>query len=271
MSNLQLRVVSGIVLAVVVLALTWIGGLPFRVLAAVIGALVFHEWSTISGLRRDKVLFVAAWILVALTLLALVFGLSGEPMLIVAAVPILAMLVAGQVRAPGRLAAAGMAYSLFPAIALAFLRGSDHAGLLAILYLFAVVWSTDIFAYFVGRAVGGPKLAPSISPGKTRSGAVGGALAAVVAGFAVAWAGGHPAPAMMALLAIPLSALSQAGDLFESAFKRRFGVKDSGTVIPGHGGVMDRVDGLVAAAVALYLAGILFGGADNPSAGLFPL
>lgn len=271
MSNLQLRIVSGVILAVVVLAITWSGGLPFRLLSAAIGALVFHEWTTISGLRRDLPLFAAAWILVGIALVALVAGLGGYPMLLLAAGPTLFVLAVGQIRALGRLAATGMAYALFPAIALAFLRGGDPAGLVAILYLFAVVWGTDIFAYFVGRAVGGPKLAPSISPGKTRSGAVGGAVAAMLAGFAVAWYAGHPAPLWMALLALPLSAISQVGDLFESAFKRRYGVKDSGNLIPGHGGVMDRVDGLVAAAVALYLAGWLLAGADMSAVRLFPL
>lgn len=270
MSNLQLRVVSGVILAAAVLALTWWGGLPFRLLAAAIGALVFHEWTTISGLKRDWPLYAATWILVAIVLGSLVWGLEAQLLLILAAVPTLFILAVGQIRPLGRLAGTGMAYALLPAIALAMLRGGDFGGLVTILYLFAVVWGTDIFAYFVGRAVGGPKLAPSISPGKTQSGAVGGAVAAVIAGLAVAVAAGHEAPWLMALLALPLSAVSQAGDLFESAFKRRFGVKDSGAIIPGHGGVMDRVDGLVAAAVALYLAGSLTGGPDNPAAGLFP-
>ncbi len=270
MSNLQLRIVSGVVLAIIVLALTWTGGLPFRLLAAAIGALVFYEWTTVSNLRRDWPLWLAAWILVAIILVALAAGLEGDLMLILAVVPTLALLSTGQVRKLGPLAATGMAYAILPAVALAFLRGSDTSGLLAILYLFAVVWGTDIFAFFVGRAVGGPKLAPSISPGKTWSGAVGGAVAALVAGWIVTYFAGHPSPLLMGLLALPLSAVSQAGDLFESGFKRRFGAKDSSQLIPGHGGVMDRVDGLVAAAVALYLAGWLLAGPAAPVSGLFP-
>lgn len=270
MSNLQLRIISGIVLAVIVLALTWMGGVPFRLLAVAIGALVFYEWTTVSNLRRDWPLWLAAWILVAIVLVALAAGLNGYPMLILAVVPSLALMAIGQIRELGTLAAIGMAYAVLPAVALAFLRGSDTPGLLAILYLFAVVWGTDIFAFFVGRAVGGPKLAPSISPGKTWSGAVGGAVAALVAGWIVAYVAGHPSPLLMGLLALPLSAVSQAGDLFESGFKRRFGAKDSSQLIPGHGGVMDRVDGLVAAAVALYLAGWLLAGPAAPVSGLFP-
>jgi phosphatidate cytidylyltransferase len=271
MSNLQLRIVSGVFLAVAVLGLTWLGGWPFRLLAALIGALIFHEWTNVSGLmKRDTPLFGAAWVLVAIALVALVAGVDGPLMLGLAVAPALFVLAISVVRPLGGLAALGMVYAVLPAISLALLRGGEHSGLIAMLYLFAVVWATDILAYFVGRAIGGPKLAPSISPGKTWSGAVGGAVAAVVAGLLVAIAAGHPSPVVMGLLALPLSILSQAGDLFESGFKRRYGAKDSGNLIPGHGGVMDRVDGLVAAALALYLAGWALAGPVAPSAGLFP-
>ncbi|MCO5163438.1 MAG: phosphatidate cytidylyltransferase [Mesorhizobium sp.] len=270
MSNLQLRVVSGVVLAVVVLALTWMGGLPFRLLASSIGALVFYEWTTLSNLERDRPLWLAAWGLVAIVLVALTAGLTGYPMLILAIVPTLLLLGIGQVRELGTLAAIGVGYAVLPAMALALLRSGEMSGLVAILYLFAVVWGTDIFAYFVGRAVGGPKLAPSISPGKTWSGAIGGVIAALFAGWTVAYFSGHPWPLLMGLLALPLSAISQAGDLFESGFKRRYGAKDSSRLIPGHGGVMDRVDGLVAAAVALYLAGWLLASPAAPASQLFP-
>ncbi len=125
------------------------------------------------------------------------------------------------------------------------------------------MWATDIFAYFVGRAVGGPKLAPHISPGKTWSGAIGGTAAAVIAAALVGlWL--PQSSTLLGLLALALSVVSQAGDLFESWVKRRAGVKDSSHLIPGHGGVMDRVDGLVAAAVALYLIGAAAGGIGHP-------
>lgn len=138
------------------------------------------------------------------------------------------------------------------------------------LFLFAIVWCTDIFAYFVGRAVGGPKLAPSISPGKTWSGAVGGTIAAVVAGILVAhFAGMAWGLAMLALLVVGLSVISQIGDLFESRLKRLCSVKDSSQLIPGHGGVMDRVDGLATAALALYIVGAAFAGPDHPAAAFF--
>jgi phosphatidate cytidylyltransferase len=268
-TNLGQRVVSGVILAAVVLGLTWLGGLPFRVLAALIGALVFHEWATMSGLYAARRQAAALWLLVAIPLLAMV---AGQPALPVLAASLGASLLAGLVvagRAPARVAIGGVAYALFPAVALALLRGGDTAGLAAIVYLFAVVWATDILAYFTGRALGGPKLAPSISPGKTWSGAAGGAAAGVAAGTAAGAAAGASPLLTVAGLALFLSVVSQAGDLFESALKRRWGAKDSSALIPGHGGVMDRVDGLVAAAVALYLAGWVLSGADSPAAAFF--
>ena len=137
---------------------------------------------------------------------------------------------------------------------LAFLRGDDQDGLSRFCSCLRIVWATDIFAYFVGRSLGGPKLAPSISPGKTWSGAVGGIAAAVAAGLAVAaWFGPAGNPVVSGCHRAWFRVWSQMGDLFESWVKRQFGVKDSGTMIPGHGGMMDRVDGLVAAASALYV------------------
>src|SRR5262249_5983935 len=148
------------------------------------------------------------------------------------------------------------------------LRSDAQYGFLAMIFLFAVVWGTDILAYFVGRAVGGPKLAPWISPKKTWSGAIGGVAAAIAAAIAVAFAGGLSNMAAVALLAAALSIVSQAGDLFESALKRRFDVKDSSQLIPGHGGLMDRLDGFLTAAVAATLIGLAHGGLASAARGL---
>ncbi|TIT78856.1 MAG: phosphatidate cytidylyltransferase, partial [Mesorhizobium sp.] len=166
--------------------------------------------------------------------------------------------------------ASGLVYAALSGLSLAYLRDDGHSGLIAILFLFAVVWATDIAAYFVGRAVGGPKLAPSISPGKTQSGALGGAVGGVIAGLLLAIASGAGNLVMLGLVALALSIVSQIGDLFESWVKRRHGCKDSSNLIPGHGGVMDRVDGLVAAAFTLYVIGWIAAGADHPAMGLFP-
>lgn len=270
LGNLQLRILSALVLAAVALAATWAGGIWFRLLAVAIGAAVFFEWATMAGQVASTRLQAGAWVLVALVLLALGIGIDARAVIGGALCASLIVLVYMRAAGEGGRIWAAVAYATIPAAALAFLRGSDGAGLWAILFLFAVVWATDILAYFVGRAVGGPKLAPSISPGKTWSGAVGGTVAGMLAGLAVAAAAASPAPFWLSgLAALVLSVLSQLGDLFESGLKRRFGAKDSGWLIPGHGGVMDRVDGLVAAAVALYVVGALAAGMDMPAHGLF--
>lgn len=149
-----------------------------------------------------------------------------------------------------------------------------HFGVLAMLYLFAVVWATDMFALFAGRLIGGPRLAPAISPKKTWSGAVAGVLGGIAAGAAVAAIGSNlltlPETNLLAAigLALLLSVVAQAGDLVESAVKRRFGVKDSSRIIPGHGGLMDRLDGFLAAAGAAALLGVARGGLDGAAGGL---
>jgi phosphatidate cytidylyltransferase len=148
--------------------------------------------------------------------------------------------------------AAGLAWTLPGASALVWLRGR---GMGDVLFLLCVVWASDIGAYMVGRLVGGAKLAPSISPGKTRSGAIGGLAAAVLVGLIAAWRG-EGAFGLAAATAAGLGVIAQAGDLLESAVKRHFGVKDSGTLIPGHGGLLDRLDAVltVAPVAALVVA-----------------
>jgi phosphatidate cytidylyltransferase len=161
----------------------------------------------------------------------------------------------------------GACYALVIAGAPILLRNDPQYGFISVFFLFAVVWGTDIAAYFGGRYFGGPHLAPAISPHKTWSGAVTGMLGAVVAGTLVAIFGALPTlPA--AILAALLSVASQAGDLFESHLKRRFGVKDTSQIIPGHGGVMDRLDGFVAAAGVAALLGLLRDGFAHPGRGM---
>ncbi|MBN9034546.1 MAG: phosphatidate cytidylyltransferase [Rhizobiales bacterium] len=270
LSNLQTRVISAVVLAAVALSATWAGGIWFRLLAVAIGAAVFFEWATMAGRVASIRQQAGSWVLVGLVLLALAVGMDAQTVFLGALGAALLVFLYGRLAGEGGWLWLAVAYAAIPAAALAFLRDGDAAGLWAILFLFAVVWATDILAYFVGRAVGGPKLAPSISPGKTWSGAIGGAAAGTLAGIGVAAAAASPAsPWLIGLAALLLSVLSQMGDLFESGLKRRFGVKDSGWLIPGHGGVMDRVDGLVAAAIALSVVGALAAGADMPAHGLF--
>lgn len=266
-SNLQLRVMSAVVMIVAVLAVTWFGGLPFRFLAAAIAGAMFFEWlaMTPGGLRSNRLALTVAF---ASVVVAIAFGMSAIVMLGLIVVAAVAAGILAETAGQGRWVVTGFGYAASSGFALAFLRGNSDAGLTAILFLFAVVWITDIAAYFAGRFFGGPKLAPTISPGKTWSGAIGGAVGGVAGGMIVAmWM--ETASYGIFVIALLLSIISQFGDLFESSVKRQAGVKDSGNLIPGHGGIMDRVDGLVAAAVALYVIGALGGSLNNPASTLF--
>jgi phosphatidate cytidylyltransferase len=163
--------------------------------------------------------------------------------------------------------AGGVLYASALLIALVFIRVDAEFGFMAIIFLFAVVWATDIFGYVVGRSMGGPKLAPSISPKKTWSGAIGGLLGAAGAALAIAIAFREASLLAALTLGLMLSVVAQAGDLFESQLKRRFAAKDASGLIPGHGGVMDRLDGFLAAAVAMTLFGMARAGVGAPARG----
>jgi phosphatidate cytidylyltransferase len=148
------------------------------------------------------------------------------------------------------------------------LRRDPALGFAAMLFVFAIVWVTDIAAYFAGRAIGGPKLWPAVSPKKTWSGAIGGTLGGIAAGLLVAKMAGLVVAPMLVLVALGLSIVAQAGDLLESAIKRHFGAKDASQLIPGHGGLMDRLDGFLTAAAAAVMVGLLRGGLEGPARGL---
>ena len=269
-SNLQQRVGSAVVLVALALALTWVGGFWYRILCAGIAGAVLYEWMTMALPREAAAHRIVLAVLLAVVLAMVLAGVPVATLFLALAAAVVAGAAHAAYDQRGFWPVAGLAYAGLSAISLVALRGGDAAGLAATLFLFAVVWATDILAYFVGRAVGGPKLAPSISPGKTWSGAIGGTIAGIAVGGVVAlYAGILWGMAATAALAFVLSVVSQLGDLFESSLKRRFGAKDSGGLIPGHGGVMDRVDGLVAAAFVLFIIGALASGMDTPAHALF--
>jgi len=162
----------------------------------------------------------------------------------------------------------GVLYAGVLLVAPILLRRDAALGFVAILVVFAIVWATDIAAYFAGRAIGGPKLWPAVSPKKTWSGAIGGTLGGVAAGLLVVKLSGLAVSPMLVLVAIGLSVVAQAGDLLESAVKRHFGAKDASQLIPGHGGLMDRLDGFLTAAAAAVMVGLMRGGLEGPARGL---
>jgi phosphatidate cytidylyltransferase len=162
----------------------------------------------------------------------------------------------------------GIGYAGIMLAAPVILRGDVAFGLLAILLLFAIVWTTDILGYFAGRAFGGPKLWPAISPKKTWSGAIAGTLGATIVAVVVARLFGAFNGGAIAAVALMLSVVAQLGDLLESWIKRKFGAKDASHLIPGHGGVMDRLDGFWAAAFVGCLLGLLRGGFEGAARGL---
>jgi phosphatidate cytidylyltransferase len=268
--NLQIRIVSAAALGAITLLLTWYGGLPFRALAALAGLLVYWEWQNITGYDKYGLLELAAPGAVAAAMVLVILNFSNWESVIPAVFAALFSVAACVRRNIPYWFPFGVPYAIVPVLAITSLRGDSESGLWAMMFLFSVVWATDIFAYFAGRAFGGPKLAPGISPNKTWSGALGGAAAGIFAGVAVAMWRGEANLAFYGLTAMAMTLAAQCGDLFESHVKRRFGVKDSGTIIPGHGGVMDRVDGLVAAAVMLYLICLGMGGGAFPALALFP-
>lgn len=262
--DLLRRAASALVLAPVVLAAVWLGGLPFAALVAVIAAIVVLEWWSVTmprrtgrGAKPDPSAMVAAVAAGFAALAAAAGQLLFAALLLAGGAAIVALLHRGAI---GRWIwpILGVAYAGLPAVALVAVRDLP-GGLWFVLMLMVVVWVTDSVAYFGGRAIGGAKLWPRVSPGKTWSGAICGLLGGVCAGVVIAVIGEGSVPVALAVAAV-LSIVSQVGDLVESAIKRRFGVKDSGKIIPGHGGVMDRVDGLLAAAVAGGLLCLAAGG-----------
>jgi phosphatidate cytidylyltransferase len=262
--NLLTRIAAALVLAPAAIAIAWAGGWFWSVLVTLAAIGLYVEWLMIIGAAQTARVVAAGIIALAvsgaclalgrldISLAALAFGLAGVTLL--------------STVSPGW-AAMGFCYAAAAEFAAVLLRLDAAAGFVALIMVLLIVWVTDIGGYFAGRGIGGPKLWPRVSPKKTWAGAIGGfiaslAIAAVFASFGV----GKMGPLL--LLGAVLSIASQLGDLFESAVKRRFGVKDSSQIIPGHGGLLDRLDGFVAAIVLAALIGILRGGVDGVGRGL---
>ena len=256
---------SGLFLAVLAIAAAIIGSWPFILFwsAAAIG--VFWEWSAIVA-APARAARVTGIVVIAV---AGGLALTGHPLAMLAGLALGAVAIAA-VAPPDKRgwSAGGVIYAGLVLASPVLLRRDPQLGMLALIYLFAIVWSTDILAYVGGRLIGGPKLAPAISPKKTWSGAIVGTLSGIGAGTAAVVVANLVNPLAAAGLALLLSAVSQFGDLGESVVKRHFGVKDSSRIIPGHGGLMDRLDGFLAAAALAAVIGVARGGIDGAAQGL---
>lgn len=262
-SNLTLRIVAGVVLAPLTIAAAYFGGWLWAALATAVTAGMYAEWLFVVQAIRPRV--VAAGIApLVVAGIALALGLPGKALLAIAVGLIAIALVA---RVNRGWALAGLLYAAAALFGAVLVRADPQSGFIALLFVLLIVWVTDIGGYFAGRSIGGPKLWVRVSPKKTWAGALGGfgGSLVVAAGFA---ASGFGRMLPLLLLAAALSVVSQLGDLFESAVKRRFGVKDSSNVIPGHGGLLDRLDGFVAAIVIAAVIGVIRGGFDGVGRGL---
>lgn len=266
LADLLPRFLSALVLMTAAAGSVWQGGAVFDLIWLFASIAVGYEWQRLIAARRPvvRILLTAIGLAAGAQFLAKTWILAAAAALGSSGLAI--ALVAGRGR---RLwAVCGMAYAATLFISLAALHREEF-GARAMVWLFAIVWGTDVFAYFGGRLIGGPKLWPRVSPSKTWSGTVSGVLAGAVLGSAI---GGHGLglKAQVPLLGLGLAAAatSQAGDIFESWVKRRFGAKDSSRLIPGHGGFMDRLDGFIAAAAFAALVGAARGG-PSIAAGLF--
>lgn len=250
-SNLHTRMLSAAALAPVALFAAYWGGLPFTLLVMAVAAISFWEWTDIASVR-PATLRLGGVACLAASLLAVALGYAGWAAAGVLTGALLALAL-GVADPAWRWTGLGLLYAAAPCAAFILIRQSGATGWVAILFVLLVVWGTDIAAYFGGRALGGPKLWPRVSPSKTWSGAFCGLAAGAAAGGIFVDLMGAGSVLGGICVAAALSAASQAGDLLESAVKRRFGVKDSGRTIPGHGGVLDRIDGVFGAAALAWL------------------
>ncbi|WP_374942151.1 phosphatidate cytidylyltransferase [Sphingomonas sp.] len=249
-SDLPLRAVAGLAMVAVALVALTIGGLVFWLLCAVAAVFMMGEWADLHAVAPRHKRLAQYALFVPLALMS-PWG-AGPNFLslgLLAGAAFFLVIVTGR-----RALALGVAYVGLPVFALLLIRDRPE-GLIYTLWTLALVWACDIGAYFAGRTIGGPKLAPVMSPNKTWAGLIGGVVLASLLGVAMHYQ--YALPLRMVLATPVLAVLAQLGDLYESGLKRRAGVKDSGTILPGHGGVLDRLDGVVPVAPVAAMVVVL--------------
>jgi phosphatidate cytidylyltransferase len=264
--SLARRIVAALIMMPVVLGALWLGHPYWTILVAIAAGMMAWEWRRLTAAGAVGAI---GWAMMALAALAVLLTGFGEVRLALWVLGVGGLLLGlaaalGESPAGGGWAWLGTLYAGLPSLALVWLRDDPASGLATLLWLLFLVWAIDTAAYAAGKLIGGPKLVPRISPSKTWAGLAGGAAGAAIIGYLAARWTGLPDPWLLTGLSLLLALAEQAGDLFESAVKRRFGVKDSSGLIPGHGGILDRVDGLVA--VALIVAGFALWGGGSPLA-----
>lgn len=258
-SNLYMRVVAALVLAPLTIAIAWLGGWIWACVVIAAAALLYFEWLMIIGRSDNRLIAAVGIAALALSGICLMLRRADLAFAVIAAGLVLAAAVA---RGQRGWVVGGLVYAAAALIATILVRRDVDFGFIGLMFVLLVVWVTDIGGYFAGRGIGGPKLWPRVSPKKTWAGAIGGLVLGLVIALGFALLGfGKMGPLL--LLGAVLSIVSQLGDLFESAVKRRFDVKDSSHIIPGHGGLLDRLDGFVAAIVFAALIGFTRGGLDG--------
>lgn len=261
--NLVVRIAAALVLAPIAIACAYLGGWFWAVLVTLGAIGLFVEWLMVTCAERNVAVTASGIIALVLATPFLAVG-RVEAALVVLGLGLVAIVA----RSSSRIwVIAGYLYAAAAQLASVVVRLEATEGFSALILVMLVVWATDIGGYFAGRGIGGPKLWPRVSPKKTWAGAIGGFAASLVVAIAFA-ALGHGRPLALLVVAATLSIAAQLGDLLESAVKRRFGVKDSSHIIPGHGGVMDRLDGYVAAIVLAAIFGFLRHGVDGVGGGL---
>ncbi len=260
LSNLTLRVISAAVILPVVFTALWYGGLVFAALLALFAAFMCWEWSSLCGARSsvEQVFMIVAG---AAMPLMTDYGHGNTGLLVLGVVGIVVLAIAAFRRIESKyLLALGLPYIGATMVAAVWLRGDTTSGFATLVWIILIVVATDVGAYFTGRSVGGPKLAPRISPNKTWSGLIGGMACAGLTGMIVGYIYDGTVNPTLGVLSLALGAVAQGGDLAESGFKRHLNVKDASHLIPGHGGFLDRFDGYLTVMPVVALMTLVFGG-----------